>query len=392
MLDSAAPRSVPVVLWLLLFGNMVIGTGVLLPAGLLNAIAQDFQVDVTTVGLLLLVGGVVVGFGAPLMAALTSGIDRRKILCFALCVFAAGHFVSIYVTNFWLLVVVRAVMLVGAAIFSPQAAATVGLLVPPEKRAGTIAFIFIGWSVASVAGIPLGSLIGAQFGWQTAYGLAGGLALIGAMGLWFTLADGLRVAPLNAAAWKTALTSPVVLVVLLVTLFSMAGQFTVFNYLAPILRQAYYATPVDIAVAFAVAGMAGVIGNSLASRLVSFWPVDRVIALALGCLGIGLLIYALGFGNYTVAVIGMGLWGLGTFSSNSLQQSRLVGLAPELASATVALNTSVVFFGQAMGAGLGGVMIKQGVSATSGYVAVGLIVLALSVSLIASRLMQTPRR
>ena len=54
----------------------------------------------------------------------------------------------------------------GAAIFTPQAASTVGLLVPLEKRAGAIAFIFIGWSAASVAGIPLGTLLSAAFGWR----------------------------------------------------------------------------------------------------------------------------------------------------------------------------------------------------------------------------------
>jgi MFS transporter, DHA1 family, inner membrane transport protein len=77
---------------------------------------------------------------------------------------------------------------------------------------------------------------------------------------------------------------------------------------------------------------------------------------------------------------------LGTFSSNSLQQSRLVQLAPPLASATVALNTSAVYLGQAIGSGAGGQILKNGASPISGWTALGLLILALIASLYAKNL------
>ena len=92
------------------------------------------------------------------------------------------------------------------------------------------------------------------------------------------------------------------------------------------------------------------------------------------------------FGNYWGMILGMALWGLGTFSSNSLQQSRLVQLAPPLASATVALNTSAVYLGQAIGSGVGGQLLKGGATALSGYTALGFLILALAASLYATRL------
>ena len=51
------------------------------------------------------------------------------------------------------------------------------------------------------------------------------------------------------------------------------------------------------------------------------------------------------------------LWGLGTFAANSVQQARLAGIAPDLTSASIALNTSAIYFGQAAGAGIGGTLI-----------------------------------
>jgi predicted MFS family arabinose efflux permease len=127
----------------------------------------------------------------------------------------------------------------------------------------------------------------------------------------------------------------------------------------------------------------------LAARLVGRLGPDRAVGLALLTLAFGLVLFTSGFGIYSMAIIGGCIWSAGTFSCNSLQQSRLVGLAPPLASATVALNTSAVYLGQAVGSAGGGLVIARGVSATFGVVALGFVALALVTSLIAARLSRT---
>ena len=114
-------------LWSLLFGNFVVGTGVLLPAGLLNVLAADLQVPPTTAGLLLFAGGLVVGIGAPLLAGLTSRFDRRVLLAVTAAIYAVGHGLAALAPEFWSLLSIRTVTMVAAALFTPQAAATVGL-------------------------------------------------------------------------------------------------------------------------------------------------------------------------------------------------------------------------------------------------------------------------
>ncbi|MDE2444981.1 MAG: MFS transporter [Alphaproteobacteria bacterium] len=381
-----AERSINHALYVLLFGNFVIGTGVLLPAGLLNQLSAELAVPVPTAGLLLLAGGVVVGVGAPLLAMLTTAMDRRLLLVLSMLLYAVGHFVSAFATSFWLLLTVRVLMISAAGIFSPQAAATVGLLVEMQRRASAIAFIFIGWSIASVAGIPLGALLGEAIGWRMVFGVMGAFSLLSAAAIWFTVPRKLFGARLSLASWQQVFTSPALLMVLLVTLLSMSGQFVVFGYLAPILKQVCQATPAQISLAFAIAGLAGVIGNALGSRMVRSVPVTQVIAFGLVALCVGFVLFTVLFGIYWGMIAGMALWGLGTFSSNSLQQSRLVQLAPPLASATVALNTSGVYLGQAVGAGVGGILIKDGATFVSGSTALVFLGLALAASLYATRL------
>jgi predicted MFS family arabinose efflux permease len=71
-----------------------------------------------------------------------------------------------------------------------------------------------------------------------------------------------------------------------------------------------------------------------------------------------LLFWPLGTSVLTVLLI-CTPWGLGCFSSNSAQQARLGAAAPLVAGASIALNTSAMYSGQAFGAGLGGWLIAN---------------------------------
>ena len=381
--DRTAQR---LALWSLLFGNFVIGTGVLLPAGLLNVLGADLQVPPTTAGLLLFAGGLVVGVGAPVLAGLTSRFDRRMLLAATAALYAVGHGLAALAPEFWSLLIIRTVTMVAAALFTPQAAATVGLLVPTQKRSEAIAFIFIGWSMASVVGIPLGSILGAEFGWRATFFAMAGLSAVAFAVVLLSLKSGLRVQPLQFSSWVAVFKNPILLCIMMVTLLSMSGQFTVVSYLAPILRGAFAATPQDIALMFAVFGVAGVLGNYLATMAIGRFGVDRAILVTLLFLFTGIGMFGVFFGNYFLACVSCFIWGLGTFSSNSMQQSRLVGIAPTLAAATVALNTSAVYLGQSVGAATGGFVIKNGISADVVWMALVFLGLAVVMSVAATRL------
>ncbi len=386
MTSSPAKINPSLALWSLLFGNFVIGTGVLLPAGLLNVLGADLQVPPATAGLLLFAGGLVVGVGAPLLAGITSKFDRRFLLAVAAAIYAVGHGLAAFAPEFWSLLTIRTITMIAAALFTPQAAATVGLIVPPERRSQAIAFIFIGWSMASVAGIPLGSILAAQIGWRATFLAMAVLSALACGGVLVSLKSGLRVQPLLLSSWVGVFKNPVLLCVLAVTLFAMSGQFTLISYLAPVLREAFGASPQDIALLFAIFGVAGISGNYLATQAIGRLGVDRAVLVALLSLVVGMIMFGLFFGHFLLACGAGIVWGAGSFSSNSLQQSRLVAVAPSLAAATVALNTSAVYLGQSIGAVSGGFVIKAGVSASIAWTALGFLVLATGLSMVATRI------
>lgn len=371
-------------LWVLLFGNLVIGTGVLLPAGVLTSVMADLDLPAARAGLLMTVGGLVVGFGAPVLAATTSRIDRRTLLAVALGLYVVGHAGAAVTTDFTLLLLLRALTVAGAAIFTPQAAATAALLVPAERRGSAIAFIFIGWSLASVLGIPAGSLLGAALGWRATYLLMAGLAILGTLLLLAALPAGLRVAPLQLSSWLRAFGNLRLVAVLAVTMLAMSGQFVIFTYIAPILSQVYGLGPQGIALTLLMGGCAGVLGSVAATRFALRLGQERSILLALGSVLVGALIVWAGWGNLWLLLPGMLLWQAGGFPANALQQGRLVALAPPLASATVALNTSFVYLGQSLGSATGGRLIAAGPVPAMALASAAFIAAALALSHAAS--------
>jgi len=379
-------RSERTALWALLAGNFVIGTGILLPAGMMNDLAAGLGVSVAKGGSLIWAGAIVIGASAPLIAAVTSEVDRRLLLAGSLLLYVVGHLLSALSLNFEMLLAVRVVTTLAAGVFTPQAAATVGLLLPPERRGAGITFIFLGWSIATVLGMPMGSLIGATLGWRTAYGLLSVLSLIAMAGVWWGIPRGLRVQRLSFASWKGVFLNPVLVLVLLVTVACLSGQFALFTYIAPVLKESLAASPSTIALIFTWTGFWGVVGNSLASRVSARFGNATAILLFLTSLTAGLALWPLGHGSMAVTLLASGVWGFGTFAANSLQQARLMAIAPPLASASIALNTSGIYVGQAVGGALGGLLVAGGRMDLLSWAGVAFMLAGIACTIAAARL------
>ena len=372
--------------WALLFGNFAIGCGVMVTTGTLNDLAGSLHVAVAVAGQLITIAAVVMAIGAPLLAALVAGFDRRRLLALALLWFAAGHALSALMPDFFSLAAMRALAVLGAAVFTPQAAAAIGVMAPPEQRGRAITFIFLGWSLASVLGMPMSAWVGEVFGWRWAFAGVALLSALAAAWVWQAMPDGVRPAALSRAHWQHVLTHPALMAVVAVTAFSAAGQFTLFSYLAPYYRQVLGASPGQISALFLAFGAIGLVGNVLLSRHIDRIGSARAVALLLGCIACTLLLWPLA-GSVAAMALVMSPWALGCFASNSAQQARLGLAAPALAPALIALNSSAMYVGQALGASSGGAMLARSGFGQLHWTALAWLAAALGLSLWAQRRM-----
>jgi predicted MFS family arabinose efflux permease len=344
--------------WALMFGNFVIGCGVMSVAGTLNDIARSLQVSISLAGQLIAIAAATMAFGAPLLAGWVAGFDRRRLLALALLWYGAGHAVSALMPSYAALWPVRAVTMLAAAVFTPQAAAAIGFMAAPEERGRAMTFIFLGWSVASVLGLPMSAWLGETFGWGVAFNVIAALAVVGAVWVYRVMPDGVRPAALSLRAWKEVLTHPVLMAMVGVTALFGAGQFTLFSYFTPYYKLHLGANAEQITLLLVWFGTFGLIGNLVLTRVIDRVGPDRAVTVAMVLMASSLALWPLGVGMVSMALV-LVPWGLGCFASNSTQQARLGQAAPALAPALMALNTSAIYVGQAAGAASGGWLIAH---------------------------------
>jgi predicted MFS family arabinose efflux permease len=337
-------------------GNFAIGCGVMVVPGSLNDLSQALATSPAVAGQLITAGAVAMGLGAPLLAALLGGWDRRRLLTLALLWYAAGHALAALMPGFAALLPVRVFSMLGAAVFTPQAAAAISVLAPVEQRGRAITQVFLGWSLASVLGMPMGSFVAETLGWRAAFAMVALLSAAAAFGVWRRIPDGVRPPPLSLASWRSALTHPVLMGMVAVTALSAAGQFTLFSYFAPYYRQVLGAGAGSVSFLFFWFGAFGLAGNLLLTRWIDRLGAARCVTAALVLMALSLALWPLA-GNVSGMALVLVPWALGCFSSNSGQQARLSHSAPAFAPALLALNTSAIYLGQAVGAGGGGALL-----------------------------------
>lgn len=374
-------------LWALLFGNFVIGTGVMLVPGSLNDLSSSLHVSIASAGQLITAGAVLMCVGAPVFAAMVGGWDRRKLLAGSMLWYGALHALCALAPDYASVMVLRVLAMAAPAIFTPQAAAVAGTLVPPEQRGKAITMVFLGWSFASVLGSPMGAWISGTLGWRVGFGLLAVLALASALWVWQALPGGVRPPALSAQLWRKTLSSKVLISAVAVTAVSSAGQFVLFAYQAPFLTTQLQATPGMIALYFAVFGAFGLIGNLLMSRNIDRLGAAPAVLIALVCMALSLLLWPLGSSFILLCLVTIP-WALGCFSSNSAQQARLVAIDPAAASVSIALNTSAMYLGQGLGSAMGGWMIARGQLHHLHWLALIGLLCAIGVSLWAASLHQ----
>ena len=376
----------------LCFGNFIIGTGTLIVPGMLPQLAEGLGVSLPAAGQLVTAFAAATCVGAPLLAGATSRVDRRVLLIAMQLVFVAGHLAAALISSFWPMLVVRVLTSVGAALYTAQAASAASLLVPPAERGRAIAFVFLGWSVASVAGVPLGSYVAAVWGWREGFALVAAGAAIGAAGIGFLVPRGLRVQAASTAMWRSLLRDPALMATVGVTALFAGAGFGLFAYIVPAAKSFLGASPEVVSGLLLVFGVAGVAGNMLAVRYMDRAGAANIVMACLLAMLAAHLLWPWSRGSAPLVAVVMLGCGLGVFACNSSQQTRLAAMAPAAAPVSIALNSSAIYLGQAFGPAAGGILIAH-VPGAEGYaliaaITVPLLLAAIGLSHFASRRMR----
>jgi DHA1 family inner membrane transport protein len=339
----------------LIAGNFFVATSFLAVGGLLNEIAIDLSIPIERAGLLIAAFGISAAICAPTLATLGSSIDRRRLLTGSMAVCAIANIFAGFSDSYGELMTARILAAVTSAVYTPQVAATVSMLVPESERPPTLAKLMVGWAVGSVAGTPISVLIAAQFGWRASFLFIGGASAVIAVLVWRSVPANVRVPPLTFHRWFQVFRSPSLRWLTAATALTNIGSNVMLSYLAPVVKAVRGIEGAKLAALYFTQGVGGLIGNILSVRLVRRMGAAAV---AYKCnLSSAALLLIWPFAALWTATVfaAQFCWSLGSAGFPAVQQARLVAVAPELASATIALNSSVTYLGGSIGATIGAV-------------------------------------
>lgn len=337
--------------------NFIVGMGAFVVVGLLEPVAADLGLTPVRAGQLMTAYALGYAILSPLLVALTGRLGRRRVMFWALALFALAALLSAVAPGDEVLFAARVLAAAGAGMFTPVAAAVIAALTPEARRGKVLAQVFFGLTLAQVLGVPLGTWIGYGIGWRWAFALVAALALPCLWLIWTRVPQGLRFQPVSLSDLGAVLRDGRMMLAVSFTAVFLGGAYVLYTYFAPLMSGRMGLDGALISVALMIYGLGAVAGNLMGGWLTDRFGSERTLAgLTLAQVAIMPLFALLPIALWAFFALCL-IWSVTGWSFMAAQQARLISRAPAQAPVTLALNAAAIYVGAALGSALGGAVL-----------------------------------
>lgn len=366
-------------------GSFAIGTGEFAIMGLMPDIASNLHLSEPQVGHAISAYALGVMVGAPTLAILGAKLLRKHMLLLLMLLYALGNLATAFAPSFGGLVAFRFISGLPHGAYFGIAAVVASSMVAKDQRAGAVARVMMGLTLAMLLGNPVATFLGQYVGWRSAFVLVGMIALCTIALVWRFVPqrpDEVRSDPRKELQ---AFTLPQVWMALAIASIGFAGMFCVFSYLAPTMLQVTQVSPQWIPFGLAAFGVGGIVGNIAGGKLfdrLQFRAVGLVLVWSIAVL----LFFTFAAQALWSLLLGVGLVGTMIALAAPLQ-IRLMDIAHEAPSLAAASNHAAFNLANALGPWLGGMAITAGMGWTStGYIGAATALVGLAIYQVARRM------
>ncbi|KOU52469.1 MFS transporter [Streptomyces sp. WM6378] len=354
----------PLALLALAIGAFGIGTTEFVIMGLLPEVAGTFDVSIPTAGYL--VSGYAVGvmLGAPLMTILGTKITRKRMLMLLMGFFIVGNVLSAVAPVFGLMLAGRLVASLAHGAFFGIGSVVAADLVAPEKKAGAIAMMFTGLTVANVVGVPIGTLIGQQVGWRATFFAVAALGVLGLLGVAKLVPDMPKAEGVRLRHEIAAFRNVQVLLAMAMTVLGFGGVFAAITYITPMMTNVAGYADTSVTWLLVLFGLGMVTGNLIGGRF-----ADRALMpllyVSLSGLALVLALFTVAAHDKAASAVVIFLIGALGFATVPPLQKRVLDQAAGAPTLASAVNIGAFNLGNALSAWLGGIVIAAGLGYTA---------------------------
>lgn len=353
----------PLALYLLALAVFAMGTSEFMLAGLVPEIAASLDVSVGTAGLLTSAFAVGMIVGAPIMAAFARRWPARSALLGCVVLFALCHVVAATTPSFSVLFATRVSAAIANAGFLAVALSTATCLVAPDQKGRALAVLLSGTTIATVAGVPAGALLGTAMGWQATFWAVALLCVPAAVGILAGIRPRTEPAPEGSDGGTSLgyelaqLRAPRLLMAMLLGALVNGGTFAAFTFLAPVVTETAGLDEVWVPLALVLFGIGSFVGVTAAGRLSDRRP-RLTLGVAAPILLLGWPALALLAGHPVLLLILVFVQGVFAFAVGSTLIARVLYAASEAPTMGGSYATAALNIGAAAGPAIGAVALS----------------------------------
>ena len=343
--------------------SFMLGMSEFIVVGILPDIAAGLKVSEVTVGNLVSLFALVYAPVTPLGSALSARFPRFATHLTLVGVFLIGNVLCAFASNYGVLVVARILIALVSGTLVAIAMTYAPDVTTEQYRTKFIAWVFSGFSIASVVGVPVGTWVANTFGWRWAFHLVNVLTVVLIVLMVMVLPRNSRIVKIGFLPQFRLFFDRRIQFGVLAVVFGAAATYVFYTYLTPIMRDEVHVPEQYLSVGLVIFGAAclwsNLYGGKLADRGRGVEPLTHIrpIYCAHAVLMASLIVthWVPVYGALLLVVLGMFM-----YLQNSASQVLYMDVAsqshPGSLNLAASLNSMSFNIGIALGSAVGGLV------------------------------------
>ena len=360
-IDKERFFNLPVVI--LIASSFMLGMSEFIVVGILPDIAADLKISEVTVGNLVSLFAFVYAPVTPLGSALSARFPRFATHLTLIGIFLAGNILCAFAPNYAVLVVARIMIALVSGTLVAVAMTYAPDVTTNRFRTKFIAWVFSGFSIASVVGVPVGTWVANTFGWRWAFHMINVLTIVLIIGMVMVLPRNSHIVKIGFLPQFRLFFDRRIQLGVLDVVCGAAASYVFYTYLTPIMRDEVHVPEQYLSVGLVIFGAAclwsNLYGGKLADRGRGVEPLTHIrpIYCAHAVLMASLVVahWVPVYGALLLVVLGMFM-----YLQNSASQVLYMDVAsqshPGSLNLAASLNSMSFNIGIALGSAVGGLV------------------------------------
>lgn len=343
--------------------TFVMGTSEFVIVGLLAEVSTDLNISLAVAGTLVSGFAIAYAIGTPLLTAFVSRFPKYPLMLTLIVLFIIGNIISALSGSYELLIFSRVITAVVSGVLVALSMSIASDIMPESKKGAIIALIFAGFTISNVIGVPLGTLIGQLGNWQLTFWFTTLLGVISLLLAIFILPRKLKVVKASAKDQLGLLANPRMILAFFIPTFSIAGTYTIYTYITPILQDGMGIPASYVSAILLGYGAFSILSNVLAGKIASNNGVSKLrYVFIVQAVILTSLFFTMG--TTFAGLVSLMLMAVMIYAMNATIQMYLMNLAtvyfPAAKDFASSLTPVAVNVGIALGATLGGYVVANG--------------------------------